>query len=60
MNTTHKWNSYNDYTYQYYSENASVYRIVAEPLEETQDTVMKAEEYQTNFLNLPEDFKISG
>lgn len=60
MNTTHKWNSYNDYTYQYYNERSSVYRLSAEPEQEQNEVVAVAENYNTNFLNLPAGFKIGG
>lgn len=60
MNTTHKWNSYNDYSYQYYAENANTYKAGAENKEEQEDVTEKAGEYQTNFLDLPKGFKIGG
>ena len=60
MNTTHKWNSYNDYSYQYYAENGSSNKSTKEQQEEPANTVAKAEEYKTNFLNIPEGYKVPG
>ena len=56
MNTTHKWNSFNDYNYRYYPQN---YGPAKKDENSPEETVKIAEELNTNFLNLPKDFKIS-
>jgi hypothetical protein len=59
MNTTHKWNSYNDYSYTYYSQRYSVYQTgVISENDEPQNVASKAEEYTTNFINLPDEYKV--
>lgn len=57
MNTTHKWNSYNDYSYQFYNER-SIYKYSSD--DEIQEIIDIADEYETNFLNLPENIKVCG
>lgn len=56
MNTTHKWSYYNDYNYQYYPQKQDIFKDENSP----EETVAKTEELNTNFLNLPKDFKLNG
>lgn len=56
MNTTHKWNSFNDYSYHYYPQKTEPYKKEDMP----EETVARTEDLNTNFLNLPKDFKIKG
>ena len=59
MNTAHKWNSYS-YSYQQYFGNSGINKTEPQAEDQQQNNVEKVNEYETNFLNLPKNFKISG
>ena len=58
MNAAHKWNSIN--CYPQYSGNSGVNKTEPQAVDQQQNNVEKVNEYETNFLNLPKNFKIGG
>ena len=60
MNTAYKLYSYTGMAAQFYSGVKTAANINHQNMDEPQQTVAQASEYNTNFLDLPQGFKIGG